>query len=69
MKQSRNQARSAFETLEIQLSGRYSNGPREYLADNGKGQYTIADISAWSWVRSWGFSGFTTEEMEFFPDL
>ncbi|MCJ1267531.1 hypothetical protein MMC22_007416 [Lobaria immixta] len=37
--------------LEIHLSGKYTNEPRDYLAGNGKGKYSIADIGAWSWMR------------------
>lgn len=69
MNKSRNQALDAFGVLETQLSGRYADDSREYLAGSGKGQYTIADISAWAWVRGWVFSGFTSTEMESFPNL
>ncbi|MCJ1461656.1 hypothetical protein MMC07_000253 [Pseudocyphellaria aurata] len=37
--------------LEIHLSGKYTNEPREYLAGDGKGKYSIADMSAWPWVK------------------
>ena len=45
--------------LEIHLSGKYTNEPRDYLAGTGKGKYSIADIGTWPWVRlltsdAWG---------------
>jgi len=55
--------------LEIQLSGKFTGEPREYLAGKGKGKYSVADIGTWPWVRAWMFSGFTDEEMKEFPHL
>lgn len=40
-----------IEVTEIQLSGKYTNEPREYLAGNGKGKYSIADIGAWAYIK------------------
>lgn len=40
-----------YDVLEIRLSGRYSGGTREYLAGQGMGKYSIADINAWPWMR------------------
>ena len=37
--------------LEIHLSGKYTNQPRDYLAGNGKGKYSIADIGSWPILR------------------
>lgn len=37
--------------LEIHLSGKYTNEPRDYLAGNGKGKYSIADIGTWPFMR------------------
>lgn len=39
------------EVAEIHLSGKYTNEPREYLAGNGKGKYSIADIAAWAYIK------------------
>lgn len=39
------------EVAEIQLSGKYTNEAREYLAGNGKGKYSIADIAAWAYIK------------------
>ncbi|MCJ1347570.1 hypothetical protein MMC31_005795 [Peltigera leucophlebia] len=39
------------EVAEIQLSGKHTNEPREYLAGNGKGKYSIADIGAWAYIK------------------
>lgn len=58
-----------FGVLEIQLSGKYTGQPKEYLAGNGSGKYTVADIGTWAWVKIWTYSGFTEEEMKEFPHL
>jgi glutathione S-transferase len=58
-----------FGVLEIRLSGVYTGEPREYLAGNGKGKYSIADIGTWTWVKNWKRSGYTDEEMSAFPHL
>ena len=55
--------------LEINLSGKYSGEPKEYLAGHGKGKYSAADIKTWPWVKGWERTGFTKEEMEPFPHL
>lgn len=56
--------------LEIQLSGKYTDEPRDYLAGHGKGKYSVADIGTWPWVKNWERSGFSKEEMtENFPHL
>jgi hypothetical protein len=42
-----------FGVLEIQLSGKYTSEPRDYLAGKGKGTYSVADMGAWrKWKRS-----------------
>ncbi|PYI18426.1 glutathione S-transferas-like protein [Aspergillus violaceofuscus CBS 115571] len=43
-----------YHVLDAHLSGRYtaSSRAREYLAGPGAGQYTLADINAWAWVRN-----------------
>ena len=51
------------------MSGRYTGVEREYLAGDGKGKYSIADIGTWPWINIWKFSGFTDEEMAKFPHL
>lgn len=58
-----------FGVLEIHLSGKYSGEPREYLAGNGKGKYSVADVKTWPWVKNWERSGFTKEEVSDFPHL
>ncbi|KAI9640377.1 hypothetical protein NHQ30_011122 [Ciborinia camelliae] len=56
--------------LEIHLSGKYNGGPRDYLAGNGKGKYSVADIGTWPWVSNWDFSDeITQEDMNAFPHL
>ncbi|KAH8807351.1 glutathione S-transferase [Xylogone sp. PMI_703] len=59
----------AYNVLEVHLSGHYTAVPREYLAGAGKGKYSIADIGAWPWIRSWKSARFTEEEMAQFPFL
>jgi glutathione S-transferase len=44
---SRRRTLRIFGVLEIQLSGKYTGESREYLAGNGKGTYSVADIGAW----------------------
>lgn len=65
----RNETLRVFGVLEIHLSGKYTGEPREYLAGNGKGKYSIADVKTWPWVKNWEKSGFTKEEVQGFPHL
>jgi len=65
----KNETLRVFGVLEIQLSGKYADGPREYLAGNGKGKYSVADMKTWPWVKNWERSGFSKEQMEPFPHL
>lgn len=65
----KNETLRVYGVLEIQLSGKYTGEPRDYLAGAGKGKYSVADIGTWPWVKGWAFSGFTDEEMKQFPHL
>jgi glutathione S-transferase len=65
----RNETLRVYGVLEIQLSGKYTGTGREYLAGNGKGKYSVADIKTWPWVKGWEKSGFTEEDMKPFPHL
>ncbi|KAL1588227.1 hypothetical protein WHR41_02960 [Cladosporium halotolerans] len=65
----RNETLRVYGVLEIQLSGKYTGAPREYLAGNGKGKYSIADMKTWPWVKGWERSGFTEEDMKPFPHV
>ncbi|KXS95184.1 hypothetical protein AC578_6595 [Pseudocercospora eumusae] len=65
----RNETLRVFGVLEIQLSGKYTGEPKDYLAGNGKGKYSVADIKTWPWVKNWEKSGFTQEEVKDFPHL
>ncbi|KAK7552216.1 glutathione S-transferase [Phyllosticta citricarpa] len=65
----RNETLRVYGVLEIQLSGKYSGEPRDYLAGNGKGKYSVADIGTWPWVSGWEFSGLEKKDMEQFPHL
>lgn len=58
-----------FGVLEIRLSGKFTGEPREYLAGNGKGRYSAADIKTWPWVKNWARVGFTEEAVAQFPHL
>ncbi|KIN03575.1 hypothetical protein OIDMADRAFT_117737 [Oidiodendron maius Zn] len=64
-----NETLRVFDVLEIRLSGKFTGVAREYLAGNGKGKYSVADIKTWPWVKNWERSGFTGEEMSQFPHL
>lgn len=64
-----NRTLRVYGVLEIHLSGKYTGEPREYLAGNGKGKYSVADVKTWPWVKNWEKSGFTKEEMGAFPHL
>lgn len=55
--------------LEIHLSGKYTGKPREYLAGNGTGKYSVADIGTYPWVAKWEFTGFSKVQMNEFPHL
>ncbi|KAJ6257435.1 hypothetical protein Dda_7219 [Drechslerella dactyloides] len=66
----KNETLRVFGVIEIHLSGKYTGQPRQYLAGNGSGKYSVADIGTWSWVKGWGFSGaFRDEDMKTFPHL
>ncbi|OQO08950.1 hypothetical protein B0A48_05840 [Cryoendolithus antarcticus] len=65
----KNETLRVYGVLEIQLSGKYSGEERDYLAGNGKGKYSVADIKTWPWVKGWEKTGFTEEEMKPFPHL
>jgi len=66
----RNEFLRVLGVLEIRLSGKYTGEPRDYLAGNGKGKYSVADIGTWPWVSGWDFSGeIKKEEMDQFPHL
>ena len=64
-----NETLRVYGVLEIQLSGKYTGQPKDYLAGNGKGKYSVADIGTWPWVKGWKFTGFSDEEMSAFPHL
>jgi len=65
----RNETLRVYGVLEIQLSGKFTGQPRDYLAGNGKGKYSVADMGTWPWVKGWERSGFTKEEMAEFPHV
>jgi len=65
----RNEVLRVFGVLEIHLSGKFADEPREYLAGKGKGKYSVADIKTWPWVKGWERSGFTKEEVSEFPHV
>lgn len=58
-----------YGVLEFHLSGEFTGEPREFLAGNGRGKYSVADIKTWPWVKNWERSGFTMDEMSQFPHL
>lgn len=52
----KNETLRVWGVLEIHLSGKFTDEPREYLAGSGKGKYSIADMKAWPWVKGWEVS-------------
>ncbi|KAN0108559.1 glutathione S-transferase-like protein [Hyaloscypha variabilis] len=58
-----------FGVLELHLSGKYTGQPKEFLAGNGRGKFSVADIGTWAWVKNWRGSGYTDEEMAQYPHL
>lgn len=70
LKRFREEVKRVFGVLEIQLSGKYTGQPKEYLAGNGKGKYSVADMGTWPWVMGWGTTKQITEaDMKEFPHL
>ena len=66
----KNETLRVYGVLEIQLSGKYTGQERDYLAGNGRGKYSVADIGTWPWVKGYAFSGFSKDEdMKPFPHL
>ncbi|MCJ1349631.1 hypothetical protein MMC31_007872 [Peltigera leucophlebia] len=65
----RNETLRVYGVLEIQLSGKFTGEPRDYLAGNGKGKYSVADIGTWPWVQGYANVGITEEEAKQFPHL
>jgi glutathione S-transferase len=58
-----------YNVFESRLSGHYTGIPRDFLAGEGKGKYSIADIGTWAYVRNWRRAGFTEKEMAQFPNF
>ncbi|KAJ5394191.1 uncharacterized protein N7487_011832 [Penicillium crustosum] len=58
-----------YNVLELHLSGRLTSQPRQYLAGNGLGKFSIADINAYPWVRGWKRSKISEEEMDSYPHV
>ncbi|RAH67214.1 putative glutathione S-transferase family protein, partial [Aspergillus aculeatinus CBS 121060] len=60
-----------FHVLEAHLAGRYADPGlgREYLAGQGRGKYTLADMNAWPWVRNFRAVGLEEEELDRLPAL
>ncbi|KAJ9482557.1 hypothetical protein VN97_g10870 [Penicillium thymicola] len=59
-----------YNVLELHLSGRLTIHPREYLAGNSLGKFSIADINAYPWVRGGGKrSKISEEEMDSYPHV
>jgi len=65
----KNETLRVIGVLEIQLSGKYADEPRDFLAGKGKGKYSVADMKTWPWVKGWERTGFSKEEMDAFPHV
>jgi glutathione S-transferase len=64
----KNEVLRVFGVLEIHLSGKYTGQERDWLAGNGKGKYSIADMSAWPWAKNAPRTS-TEEQLKDFPHL
>jgi len=59
-----------YSVLDDRLSGKFRGGAkREYLAGKGIGKYSWADISAFTWINKYEFSGITKDEMKAYSSL
>ncbi|KAB8274260.1 glutathione S-transferase [Aspergillus minisclerotigenes] len=58
-----------YQVLEAHLSGKHSGNAREYLAGPGSGKYSIVDINAWAWIRTYRSMGFSEDEIAAWPSL
>ncbi|KAB5591903.1 Glutathione S-transferase, carboxy-terminal domain containing protein [Ceratobasidium theobromae] len=56
-----NETKRLYSVLNDRLAG------REYLVGPGKGQYGLADINTFPWVRGWRWSG--VDSLEAFPNV
>lgn len=65
----RNEMMRLIGSLEIRLSGKYTGEAREYLAGNGRGKYSIADIETWPYVRLLKSEAFPSKTLEPFPHV
>lgn len=55
-----NETKRLYTVLDMQLR------EKDYLAGPGRGDYSIADIANWAWVRSYEWAGITIDDL---PDL
>ncbi|KAB8576177.1 hypothetical protein FH972_025705 [Carpinus fangiana] len=58
-----------YSVLEHHLSGKYNGVPRDYLAGDGSGKYSIADMGTWPHVKAYRSVGFSDADMTPFPKL
>ncbi|KAJ5860212.1 uncharacterized protein N7529_007522 [Penicillium soppii] len=58
-----------YNVLELHLSGGLNGQPRAYLAGNGFGKFSVADINAYPWVRAWKRSTVSEKEMAQYTHL
>ena len=58
-----------IEIIEDHLSGKSTGQPRDYLAGNGKGKYSFADIATWPQINKFAFTGLTEEDTKPFPHV
>ncbi|KAE8384796.1 glutathione S-transferase [Aspergillus alliaceus] len=53
-----------YRVFEAHLSGKHTGSAREYLAGSSKGKYSIVDINAWGWIRTFQSIGLLEEVAE-----
>lgn len=64
-----NETLRLYGVLELQLSGKYTGQEKDFLAGNGRGRYSFADVCSWGWTNAWSMSGITEEDMSQFPHV
>jgi len=58
-----------MDVMEAQFSGRFTGREKDYLAGNGRGKYSWADMAAYPWAIIAKYSGLTQEELDQMPHV
>ncbi|KAE8355218.1 glutathione S-transferase [Aspergillus coremiiformis] len=65
----RDEVLRVYRVLEAHLSGKHTGRSRKYLAGPGEGTYSIVDINAWAWIRTYRSIGLPEDEIAGLPHL